>query len=149
MAVRIRRPSAHKVLLDKLCEDAGNPFNHYYEVLVFSAALGFVHGVRGPFTKTDETVRWEAFQRIDGAAELVDMLAAAAVEERDVLADEQAEQRYRIFEEYANGGLEVIAKAIAASPAKRTREVVLDLVLSEQAPAEPELDFDSLAETLN
>lgn len=149
MAVRIRRSSAHKDLLEKLCAGSGNPFNHLYEALVFSAALGFARGVRDPFVEADEPIRWEQFIGIDGAEELVDMLAAAAVEDREILSDEEAEQRYLIFEEYANGGLGLIAKAIEASPAKTTREVVLDLVLSEQKTDASAIDFESIADGLN
>jgi dnd system-associated protein 4 len=149
MAVRIRRAKAHRDLLERLCEGAGNPFNHYYEALVFCAALGFARGAREPVTDSDEPIRWEQFVGIDGAQELVSMLAAATVDDADILSDASEERCYEIFEEYANGGLSIIAKAIEASPAKMTRDVVLDLVLDEEEPDVSELDFDSIAKDLN
>jgi dnd system-associated protein 4 len=149
MAIRIRRPKAHAELLDKLCEGAGNPFTHLYEALLFAASLGFARETREPFQESDEPVRWEQFMNIDGSEELVDMLAAAASEDKEVMSEASAEQRYSIFEEYANGGLSVISRALEASPAKTTREVVLDLVLSEQQAPPSDLDFESLVEGLD
>jgi dnd system-associated protein 4 len=150
MAVRIRRPKAHAELLERLCEGSGNPFNHFYEALVFASAVGFTRNQRKPFDDSDEPIRWEQFMVIDGAAALVDMLAVAAVEDqREILSGEAEETRFRVFEEYANGGLEVIAAAVEASPAKTTREVVLDLVLAEQQSKAADLDFESIVESLD
>lgn len=148
MAVRIRRPAAHKGLLEQLCGDAGNPFNHYYEALLYSAALGYARGAREPFEQADESIRWDTFLSIEGAAELVDMLAGTTIDDKTILAEEGAEQRIAIFEEYANGGLDVVQRAIDASPAKMTRAVILDLVLGEQESSVPEVDFDALARGL-
>lgn len=150
MAARIRRPKAHAELLERLCEGSGNPFNHLYEALVFSAALGFARGERKPFDETDEPIRWEQFTVIDGVTALVDMLAVAVVSgEPEILATAAEEQRIQVFEEYSNGGLDVIAGAIEASPAKTSREVILDLVLSEQESKSADLDFDSIVESLD
>lgn len=150
MAARIRRPKAHAKLLERLCEGSGKPFNHFYEVLVFSAALGFARGRRVPFEESDEPIRWEQFEVIDGAVPLVDMLAVAAItDDREILSAEREEMRLQVFEEYANGGLETIAAAIEAQSAKPTREVVLDLVLAEQKSKSADLDFDSIVESLD
>jgi dnd system-associated protein 4 len=150
MAVRIRRPKEHAGLLEKLCEGSGNPFNHFYEALIFCAALGFARDARVAFEESDEPVRWEQFAAVDGATELVDMLAVAgAAEEREILGEASSAERFRIFEEYANGGLGTIAAAIDASPAKTTREVVLDLALMEQEESAPDLDFASIVDSLD
>jgi dnd system-associated protein 4 len=150
VAARVRRPKAYAELLDRLCEGSGNPFNHLYEALVFTAALGFARDQRTPFEESDEPIRWEQFAVIDGFAPFVDMLAVAAVsDDREILSGESEEMRLQLFEEYANGGLAVIAAAIEASPAKTAREVVLDLVLAEQELKPADLDFASIAESLD
>src|SRR3954466_12334515 len=118
MAIRIRRPAQHSELLEKLTEGSGNPFGTYYEVLTFCAALGYARGAREPFEDSAESIRWELFGSIDGAEELVLMLSAAEVDEREILAAGAAEERFRIFEEYANGGLSELANELAAKPAK-------------------------------
>src|SRR4051794_23599153 len=123
MAPRIRRPKDKAELLERLVADGGNPFSYLYEVLTFSAALGYSRDRRRPFDKADEPIRWEQFQsHIDGADALVDMLAAASTDAADILGDKREEERFRVFEEYANGGLEVLAEELEASPAKSTRE---------------------------
>ena len=148
MAVRIRRPAAHKALLEQLCGDSGNPFNHYYEALLFCAALGYARGAREPFDQADEPIRWDTFLSIEGASELVDMLAGTTIDDRTILSEGGAEQRIAIFEEYANGGLGEVQQAVDASPAKMTRAVILDLVLGEQESSAPDVDFDALAREL-
>lgn len=149
MAVRIRRPSEHAELLERLTEVPGNPFGTYYEVLAFCAALGYARGARVPFEKSDESIRWELFAGIDGANELVLMLAAAEVKDREVMGNEAETERFRIFEEYANGGLIELSKAHDAQPEKTAREVVLDLVISEQKHRPADLDFDSIVKGLD
>jgi dnd system-associated protein 4 len=149
VAVRIRRPSEHAELLERLTEGSGNPFATYYEVLAFSAALGYARGTRVPFEKSDESIRWELFSGIGGANELVLMLAAAEVDDREVMGAEAENERFRIFEEYANGGLHELSKAHDAHPEKTAREVVLDLVISEQKQPEADLDFNSIVEGLD
>lgn len=149
MAVRIRRPSEHAELLERLTEAPGNPFASYYEVLIFCAGLGNARGARVPFEATDESIRWELFAGVDGADEFVLMLAAAEVDGRDVLAQEAESERFRIFEEYANGGLLELSKALEADPGKTAREVVLDLVIAEQEEREADLDFGAIVEGLD
>lgn len=145
MAIRIRRPREHRELLERLCEGGGKPFNHLYEAILFSAALGYAQGARRPFSETDEPIRWELFSNVDGAEELVNMIAAASADDAEILSDAAEQRRYEMFEEYANGGLNTIAKALAGNPAKLTREVVLDLVLAEQEPESVSIDFESIA----
>lgn len=149
MAVRVRRPKEHAELLERLVEDAGNPFMHLYEALVFCAALGYARGARAAFEKADGQIRWEQFSGIDGAGELVLMLAAAEVEDREIVGAEGEAERVRVFEEYANGGLGELAKALDAQPAKTSREVVLDLVIGEQQQGEADIDFDSIVAGLD
>lgn len=149
MAVRIRRPSEHAELLERLTEESDNPFATFYEVLTFCAALGYARGARVAFEKSDESIRWELFAGIDGADELVLTLAAAEVDDREVLGEKAESERFRIFEEYANGGLLELSEALEAHPEKTAREVVLDLVIAEQARREADLDFDSIVEGLD
>ncbi len=149
MAVRIRRPSQHGDLLELLIKGSGNPFASYYEVLIFCAALGYAREARVPFDKSDEPIRWEHFGEVEGAKELVLMLAAAEVEDREVLGEMAESERFRIFEEYANGGLLELSKAQEAQPGKTAREVVLDLVVAEQEQREADLDFNSIVESFD
>ena len=149
MASRVRRPSIHEEILERITSEGGNPFHNFYEALTFCAALGYVRERRETFEKSGEPIRWELFENnIDGADVLVSMLAGSATDEIEILGDEREDERMTIFEEYACGGLSVLKQALDSNPAKTTREVVLDLVLSQEEASHRSPDFGSIAEEL-
>jgi dnd system-associated protein 4 len=111
---RVRRPSDKQDVLDELCDDG--PFEARRDVLVFAAALGFSRGRRVPFESSDEPIRWDTMSNRRGTEILVNMLSAAtAAEDPQVLEDERFEERIQVFEEYANGGLEILKHELGRS----------------------------------
>lgn len=148
MAIRVRRPKDKDELLDQLVDGDGNAFQARYEALTFCAALGYARGKRLPFEESGERIRWEQFQAV-GAGGLTSMLAVATSEDREVLAPERLEERIAVFEEYANGGLEVLQSELDKRPKMTPREVVLQLVLDEQGEVtEADLPLGKIAEGL-
>lgn len=143
---RVRRSSEKEDLLASIVD--GNPFQSIATALTFAAALGYAQGRRVPLAKVDPgtNIRWEIFQQVDGAV-LAGMIAAGATDEVAIVAPDRVEDRILFFEEYANGGLEVLSEEIAARGARTPREVVLDLVLeAETASPSGELDLSVLVE---
>lgn len=147
MAIRVRRPKQRTELLNRLTEGDGRAFKHLYEALTFCAAFGYESGKQIPFDGTGEPIRWEQFQ--PGVDALADMLAVASTDNPEILATERLEERIRIFEEYANGGLEALEKELDRNPTRTPREVVLQLVLDRQQIEEPDLGIRRLAEDLS
>ncbi|PSB02518.1 DNA phosphorothioation-associated protein 4 [Merismopedia glauca] len=87
-------------------------FPTYVDVLVFAAALGVKRHKRVPFeevSKTIDPIRREYFDS-HKCRLLVNLLSICDIKDQNILADdEQADnQRTKIFEEYANGGLEIL-----------------------------------------
>lgn len=149
MAGRVRRPKQHAELLDRLTSESGNPFKSYYETLTFCAGLGYARNKQVAFDKHDEPIRWAVFQdNIDGVDALVDMLAASSTEEVEMLAPEREDDRMRIFEEFACGGLEVLTAEAERNANKPLREVVLDLILAEEKPHTDKPDLTEISEEL-
>src|SRR5262245_40328851 len=122
---RVRRPSDKSALLDQLTHEG--PFEAYRDVLGFAASLGFFHGRRVPFEKTAEPIAWETFTNRQGNEMLVDMIAAAVVDDVNILSGDAFEERLRIFEEYANGGLEILQERLSNSR-RSAADAVHDLI---------------------
>lgn len=149
MAIRVRRPKDKDELLDRIVDGDGNAFGARYEALTFCAALGYARESRIPFTDAGESIRWEQFHSVGGGA-LSSMLAVASSDDPEIVAPERIEDRIRVFEEYANGGLEELAGEIEKRPKMTPREVVLQLVLDAQQNDDDEkLPLDDIAEGLS
>ncbi|WP_300578813.1 DNA phosphorothioation-associated protein 4 [uncultured Nocardioides sp.] len=125
--VRIRRPQQHEALMQELQNDA--QFPTYRDILLFAAAVGFRHDRRVPFsTAAGDPIRYETLTTPTFSEALVNMIAANVVtDDPEIMDGTRIEERIRIFEEYANGGLEYIQEQVNVrhQPAAL---VVIDLV---------------------
>lgn len=142
MARRVRRPKDKEDLFKNLIDEG--VFATFREVLVFAAALGVAAGRRVAFDQSLEPIPWEVFANSSSEA-LMDMIAAAASEDdADILADDRADDRLTIFEENANGGLEVIRERLANDP-RPALDVVLEIVLEHEGEQQrAEFDIASI-----
>jgi len=118
---RVRRPKDKDQIMSVL---ADNVFGTYWEVMVFAASLGYSHKRRVTFTEVSEPVRFSTFAN-NGLEYFPNLLALATEKEASILADSKFEERLKMFEEYANGGLEILGSALDA------HSVVLDAVITE------------------
>ncbi|MEV7689057.1 DNA phosphorothioation-associated protein 4 [Streptomyces bungoensis] len=126
---RFRRPAAHEDLISALAGKEG-PFNAMVDVLMFAAVLGRNKGKREPFDKAGEAIRLALIEGRQYGDVLIDMIAVA--EEPDdpkILADERQPDRVKIFEEYANGGLNYIQGEINASGGHDYVSIISTLVM--------------------
>lgn len=140
-----RRLNRSKDKHDLLTQLVGQrPFQDFRDVLVFAAAIGWHENRRVSLATRDEPIRWETANNRRGTEPLVNMIAAAASGDPEILADDRFDERLAIFEEYANGGLEVLHGLLAAEP-RPTVDVMLELVQKACWTAE-ERDVVSLAE---
>jgi dnd system-associated protein 4 len=118
--VKIAKDKAElvKSLRAEGADDTTKPFQTYADVLVFAAALGAKRDRREPFSefskKDPDPIPYDVFRKYD---KVVKLLAVAATKNPRVLADndEAEESRIKIFEEYANAGLEIIDNEIKGS----------------------------------
>lgn len=149
---RVRRPKDKEDLVQRLTEGKEAVFSTYRDLLIFSASLGYYHAEKKPFKATSEPIPWSYFMHTPGE-QLVDMLTAANVSDPAALgaSPELFNQRLELFEEYANGGLEVLQRELKESTAPPV-EVIRTLLLSveELTPGEThEPDLKEIAETLS
>ena len=113
-------------------KDTTGPFKTYVEVMVFAAALGAKHKKRVPLegvAKDLSPLRQDYFT--SSFALLINLLAITEIKDIKILGDDDIadEQRIHIFEEYANGGLEILQNELRGAVDYSER---LLLILSSQ-----------------
>jgi dnd system-associated protein 4 len=110
--VRVRRPQHYQALMIELQEEAG--FATFRDILLFAAAVGFRTRRRAPFTAAaGDPIRYEVLTVPAYSEALINMIAAnVAKDDPEIMDDKRLEERAKIFEEYANGGLECIQEQV-------------------------------------
>jgi dnd system-associated protein 4 len=106
MADRVRRPEKFKDFLTEITQEK-EVFRYYKDALVFAACLGYSRGKRVPFEKTSEPIHLTVFS--GNFDEMVmNTIAIAELDDPYVMARNREDEKIKIFEEYACGGLEIM-----------------------------------------
>ncbi|MEU8965867.1 DNA phosphorothioation-associated protein 4 [Streptomyces sp. NPDC048491] len=142
---RLRRPTQHEDLISALSGKEG-PFGTMVDVLMFAALLGRNKEKREPFEKAGEPMRLSIMEGRQYGDVLMDMVAVAEVpDDPKVLSDERQPERVKIFEEYANGGLNYIQGEVNASGGQGYVSIISNLVMETlTAPDEHQSDVSDL-----
>jgi dnd system-associated protein 4 len=112
--IKVAKDKAKLVKALRAGEGSTGLFQTYYEVLVFAAALGAKRGKfipidEGNFSKDIDPIRQEQFAS-KGYSYIINLLAVTHNKDPKVLCNTQdsEEKRIKIFEGYANGGLDLL-----------------------------------------
>lgn len=112
--IRVAKDKADLVKSLVVSDQTTGPFPTYADVMVFAAALGAKRKKRSPLgsisTKEPGSIALEVFAS-RGCDLILKLLAIAETKDAKILSlfDEKSEEkRIHIFEEYANGGLEIL-----------------------------------------
>ncbi|BBD67540.1 hypothetical protein NIES4072_51640 [Nostoc commune NIES-4072] len=119
--IRVAKDKA-ELVKDLTSSDGGTgPFNTFADVIVFAAALGAKHKKRVPLGEISKRepspIRIEYFASM-GNDILIKLLAINETKDIKTLSlneEEYERQRNHIFEEYANGGLEILQNELRGS----------------------------------
>ena len=119
-------------------------FQSYADALVFAAALGMRQGRREPikeYSKEIDPIRQDIFTG-KGYDQVINLLAVADTNDPRIVASNEAaeEERIKIFEEYANAGLEIIEEIFRGSV--DYSEQLLLFLGSEKNSSEEGVEFD-------
>ena len=116
--IRVAKDKA-ELVKDLTSSDGGTgPFNTFADVIVFAAALGAKHKKRvalGEISKREPSPIPQEQFIVRGYNTIINLIAIAETQEIKVLSLEEGnnnEKRNYIFEEYANGGLEILQSEI-------------------------------------
>ncbi|MDZ8134553.1 MAG: DNA phosphorothioation-associated protein 4 [Nostoc sp. DedQUE04] len=151
--IRVAKDKAELVKSLVASKDTTGPFQTYVEVMVFAAALGVKYKKRVPLGETTKrepspipqenfaSLGYDLIIKLLGITETKDINILSSREEQD------EDKRTQIFEEYANGGLEILQNELRGSVDYSER--LLLVLISERGTKElSEEEFD-LSKFLN
>ena len=118
------------------------------ELLCFAACLGHARGITLSFDNSAEPVPWHIFEN-SGKDSVVNLIAAVASDDFAIVGADRFAQKLRVFEDYANGGLQILSELIEKSP-KGPFDVIRDLILEAQLGSNSKgSSIDEMAEGLS
>lgn len=151
--IRVAKDKAELVKSLVASKDTTGPFQTYVEVMVFAAALGVKYKKRVPLGETTKrepspipqenfaSLGYDLIIKLLGINETKDINILSSREEQD------EDKRTQIFEEYTNGGLEILQNELRGSVDYSER--LLLVLISERGTKEHlEEEFD-LSKFLN
>lgn len=145
--IRIAKDKANLVKTLASSDGATGPFQTYADVIVFAAALGAKHKKRvplGEISKREPDPIGQEHFLIKGYDFVIKLLAMNEYKKIDILSSSNnyENKRLRIFEEYANGGLEILQNELRGAVDYLDR--LLLILISERftEKLENELSFD-------
>ncbi|OUL33917.1 DNA phosphorothioation-associated protein 4 [Nostoc sp. 106C] len=112
--IRVAKDKADLVKALTSSDGGTGPFQTFADVIVFAAALGAKHKKRvplGEISKREPSPIGQEHFLIKGYDQIIKLLAIVEEKELDILSvdnEKYENQRLRLFEEYANGGLEIL-----------------------------------------
>jgi dnd system-associated protein 4 len=146
--IRVAKDKAELVKALLASKDTTGPFQTYVEVMVFAAALGIKYKKRiplGEISKREPSpIPQENFASL-GHDLIIKLLGMTEIQDINILSsreEEYEDQRTQIFEEYANGGLEILQNELRG--AVDYSERLLLVLISERGNkehSEEELSF--------
>lgn len=122
--------------------EAHGPFETMADVLVFAASLGVKKDRRaklGP--AAPDPIRLETFDRRE-YIDVINLIALTGKGDARVLSKAEEDERLAIFEEFANGGLEVLREYL--SEGTNITQRLLLLLNEERNAKEEDLDLSDL-----
>ena len=126
---RVHEDMVQLLAMEKLPGAQRTVFPTIRELLCFAALLGFSEQRRLPIDKTKgvEDVSYQQFERGD-AEDLIYLIALAETKNPAILKDGEEDKCAEIFEEYANGGLQIIRDAMLRTGGEHPDRDVLELM---------------------
>jgi len=133
---RIRVPEDKNDVFDVLCSTDDAIFDTKAALLLFAAAVGFYQSKRVPFERSTEPIRLSVFEdNLRYCRSVFGLLAIRETDSTKALSPERFDERAKIFEEYANGGLEIIRSEVTGAPGEN-----LELIVSMITALSPDSD---------
>ncbi|MVS99783.1 DNA phosphorothioation-associated protein 4 [Devosia marina] len=142
---RIHEDMVQRLAMTKLPGTDRTLFPTIRELLCFAALLGYSEGRRVPLDRSagTEDVSYQQFERRD-AEDLIFLIALADSKDPEILKDGEEGRCAEIFEEYANGGLQVLRDAMLRSGGEYPDRDILELLKKSGylniEEAEPDID---------
>ena len=145
--IRVAKDKATLVQALVNINEKTSPFQTYVEVMVFAASLGAKRKKKvplGEISKREPGPIEQEYFVTKGYDTLIKLLAIAEIKNVDILSlnnEEYDDKRTQIFEEYANGGLEILQEELRGAVDYSDR-LLLFLSFERSHSEEREVEFD-------
>ncbi|MBD2356268.1 DNA phosphorothioation-associated protein 4 [Tolypothrix sp. FACHB-123] len=145
--IRVAKDKAELVKALTSSDGETGPFQTFADVVVFAAALGVKHKKRVPLGEISKRepspIRVEYFASV-GNDVVIKLLGITETQDINILSayeEEYETQRNHIFEEYANGGLEILQNELRGA-VDYSERILLFLSYQRNQQEEQEEEFD-------
>jgi len=145
--IRVAKDKADLVKALTSADGATGPFQTYADVIVFAAALGAKHKKRVPLGEISKRepspIRLEYFATM-GHDWVIKLLGITETQDIKILSlneEEYEAKRNHIFEEYANGGLEILQNELRGS-VDYSERILLFLSYERTSKKQQDEEFD-------
>ncbi|MBD2165261.1 DNA phosphorothioation-associated protein 4 [Calothrix membranacea FACHB-236] len=145
--IRVAKDKAELVKALTSSDGETGPFQTFADVIVFAAALGVKHKKRVPLGEISKRepspIRVEYFASV-GNDVVIKLLGITETQDINILSayeEEYETQRNHIFEEYANGGLEILQNELRGA-VDYSERILLFLSYQRIQQEEQEEEFD-------
>ncbi|MFB8788303.1 MAG: DNA phosphorothioation-associated protein 4 [Potamolinea sp.] len=145
--IRVAKDKAELVKALTLSEGTSGFFRHYTDVIVLAASLGAKRKKRTPLgeiSKREPGPIEEEYFITKGYDLVIKLLTLAETKDAKILSShekEYEEKRIHIFEEYANGGLEILRDELRGA-VDYSERILLLLSWEREKRTQSEEDFD-------
>lgn len=128
MKTSINKPFEYEAYYQKLGNDKEvGRFDNMKDILVLTSILGFIREDRKPFNKPGgDAIKEHIFQE---DMNIFDMIAVLATDDIKILLNERRDEKYKLIEEYAHGGIQYLVENIYNGPITTVNDLI-NFVLS-------------------
>lgn len=123
--IGVKRAREYEPLVVRLYQGDGGIFNHIKDIMVFAAMVGFSNSARKKMSSTNTISITLDTYSTDNKDSFIFLLAMMTFEDAACLKDGRLHESVVIFEEYCNGGLEIIQNWMDEEPALECVDVIL------------------------
>jgi len=140
---RVQRDATKEEFIQQLCDSKTGQFSEIWRLLLFAALLGKSKGKREPLKQVDGSKSFPGsyFSASPIWPGIIHLLSLTEGGGPDSLKAENWDESLRIFEEYANGGLEILGSLPAGG---NISSFVSQSVLSEAFTSREGLDVSKI-----
>ena len=104
-------------------------FRYLYDVQIFAAVVGYKYKKREELTGDTHTIKWGTLKEVEIIPQLINLIAlASSKNDTDILKEERDQEKVKIFEEYAEGGFQIIDGWIEESKEVHKEKMIINKI---------------------
>lgn len=145
--IKVAKDKAELVQQLLASSDTTGPFQTYADIIAFAASLGFEEqrrtAINGEISKRDPApIHRETFAA-KGYEMILNLIAIAELDNPEILSSEEfpSTEKLKIFEEYVNGGLEILSSLMQGT-IDYSEKILLKLQSESEQTQQKSSEFD-------